>query len=74
MKSRYTKKLLAQSSWDRGAKDRPADHHQWSGEGKKGNKGERGLEQRVGEPQTVFFTKQTAIGELGRRLRELLTR
>ena len=74
MGARYKKKLLAKSSWYKGTKDRAAEHYQKPVGAKMSSRKANGREKRGGEPKTVLFVEQTGMGELGSRMRELMTR
>ena len=66
------KKLLAKTSWYKGAGQRKTEYN--SGGGSSNNKGATGRESKKYPPRTILFVEQTVMGELGRRLRELMTR
>ena len=70
--ARTRKKLLAKTSWYKGAGQRKTEYN--SGGGNSNNKGATGRESKKYPPRTILFVEQTVMGELGRRLRELMTR
>ena len=74
MGARFKKKLLAKYSWYKGARNRAADHYKGARRGAVHKKGAISLEERRTPPKTVLFIEQTPMGELGRRLRELMNR
>ena len=67
-------KMLAKYSWYKGAKSRASGHYKGAKRKSVHDKGATRWELRRTLPKTVLFVEQTTIGELGRQLRELMTR
>ena len=74
MGARFKKKMLSKYSWYKGARSKAIDFYRGNRRGKKNVKGANSREQMRAPPKTVLFVEQTPMGELGRRLRELVTR
>ena len=72
MGARYRKKLLAKTCWYKGARSRAADYYQVPD--RRNTKRTKRWEDKKHDPMTVLFIEQTPMGELGRRLRELMSR
>ena len=75
MGARFKKKMLSKYSWYKGARSKAADHYKGAVRRMNVNdKGATGRELRRTTPKTVLFVEQTPMGELGKKLRELMTR
>ena len=74
MGARFKKKMLSKYSWYKGARSKATDFYRGNRRGKMNVKGANSREQKTAPPKTVLFVEQTPMGELGRRLRELITR
>ena len=69
--ARTRKKLLANTSWYKGAGNRKREYKPgWEGR----SRGGATREANIYPPKTVLFVEHTVMGELGKRLRELMTR
>ena len=71
--ARFKKKMLSKYSWYKGARSRAADDYAGN-KGRKTNGDKKWDDQRRTEPKTVLFIEQTPMGELGKRMRELMGR
>ena len=74
MGARHKKKLLSKYSWYKGARSRASDHYKGPKGGNKKSKGAAKGAVVKTIPKTVLFIEQTPMGELGRRMRELMSR
>ena len=74
MGARFKKKMLSKYSWYKGARSKATDFYRGNRRGKMNVKGANSREQMRAPPKTVLFVEQTPMGELGRKLRELVTR
>ena len=69
--ARMRKKLLAKTSWYKGAGNKKVEY---KSNGRRNTNGGTGGEDVKYPPKTVLFVEQTMMGGLGKKLRELMTR